>query len=312
MDNLDIKKPDISSHGEVKENRRKSKFVLNAILAIGFLILISYYLFSSPAQNKDRIIHVAPSDSLSKVSSELEKENVVRYSSMLKIFVYIFSGDRHIPNGDYLFKKDKNVFSIAWQLARGKHGVEPIKITFKEGFTKADMAKLLAEKIPSFRKDLFLSDKRSKEGYLFPDTYFFYPLSTNDEILSDITSNFNKKITSIDKDIKSSGRSLSDIIIMASILEKEAKGKEDAPIISGILWKRIKLGMPLQVDAAPKTYNESNLPKSPISNPGLSSILSAIHPESSPYLFYLHDDAGQVHYAVDFSEHRSNIAKYLK
>jgi len=231
---------------------------------------------------------------------------------MLRVFVFIFSGDKHISSGDYLFKKGKSVLSVAWQLARGIHGVEPIKITFKEGITKADMAKLLAEKIPSFRKDLFLSDKRSKEGYLFPDTYFIYPLSTTDEILNDITSNFNKKIASIDKDIKASGKSLSDIIIMASILEKEAKGKEDAPIISGILWKRIKLGMPLQVDAAPKTYDESNLPRSPISNPGLSSILYAIHPESSPYLFYLHDDFGQVHYAVDFSEHRSNIAKYLK
>lgn len=294
------------------ENNSKSKLLLNIILGLSCLLIISYYLFSSPNLSKDKTIHIAPSDTLSKISNELKSEKIVRSSFSLKMFVYIFSGDRHIPKGDYLFKKGKSVFSIAWQLSRGRHGVEPIRITFKEGFTKDDMAKLLSEKIPSFRKDLFLSDKRSREGYLFPDTYFFFPLSTNDEILEEITSNFNKKIASIDNDIKSSGKSLSDIIIMASILEKEARGKDDAPVISGILWKRIKLGMPLQVDAAKETYRESGLPKSPISNPGLSSILSAIHPKDSPYLFYLHDKGGLVHYAVNFSEHRSNIARYLK
>jgi UPF0755 protein len=295
-----------------KENNSKSKFLLNTILGISFLLIISYYLFSSPILNKDKTIHVAPSDSLSKISNELKNENVVRSSFVLKAFVYVFSGDKHIASGDYLFKKGKSVFRVAWQLSRGRHGVEPIRITLKEGFTKEDMATLLADKISSFRRDLFLSDKRSKEGYLFPDTYFFYPMSTTDEILNEITSNFNKRISSISKDIKSSGKSLEDIIIMASILEKEAKGKVDAPVISGILWKRIKLGIPLQVDVAKETYKESGLPKSPISNPGLSSILGALHPESSPYLFYLHDDVGLVHYAVDFSQHRSNIAKYLK
>ena len=99
---------------------------------------------------------------------------------------------------------------------------------------------------------------------------------------------------------------------MASILEKEAKGDNDAPYISGILWKRINIGMALQVDAAPVTYDEAGLPSKPICNPGLVSIKAAINPKNSSYLFYLHDDDGQVHYAEDFSEHRSNIAHYLK
>ncbi|HAE36832.1 MAG: Aminodeoxychorismate lyase [Candidatus Nomurabacteria bacterium GW2011_GWF2_35_66] len=294
------------------ENNSKSKLLLKIILIIGFLVIVFYFLFSSPVNNKDTTIHVAPSDSLSKISNKLKSENVIRSPFSLEVLVYIFSGDRHISNGDYLFKKGKSVLCVAWQLSFGKHGVEPIRVTLKEGFTKEDMATLLADKIEGFSKDLFLSDERSKEGYLFPDTYFFYPMSTTDEILTEITSNFNKRIASVDKDIKSSGKSLRDIIIMASILEKEANGKGDSYVISGILWKRIKLGMPLQVDAVKSTYKENGLPENPISNPGLSSILSAIHPEGSPYLFYLHDDTGQVHYAVDFSQHRSNIAKYLK
>lgn len=292
--------------------KTKSNLILNIILSVCFLSIIFYYGISAPSKEKDVIIHISSSDSLSKISSDLEVRKVIKSKLSLKILVYILSGDKHIPRGDYLFKKDENLFSVSWHLSRGIHGVEPIRVTFKEGFTKENMASLLADKIPSFRKDLFLSDSRSREGYLFPDTYFFYPLSTTDEILDEITGNFNKKILSLDKDIKASKRSLSDIITMASILEKEANGQDDVYEISGILWKRIDLGMLLQVDAAPVTYSKKGLPDSPISNPGLLSIKAALSPSRSDYLFYLHSSDRQVHYAVDFSGHKSNIAKYLK
>jgi len=298
---------------EIKtEKNSKSNLVLNIILGVCFLLIFSCYLFGAPTREKDLITHISSSDSLTKISNDLKNKKVVRYSYISKILVYIFSGDKLVPSGDYLFKKGENVFSVSGQLSRGKHGVEPIRVTFKEGISREDMANLLADKIPSFRKDLFLSDERSKDGYLFPDTYFFFPLSTTDEILDEITKNFSKKILSIDKELKASGKSLSDIIVMASILEKEASGKNDISLISGILWKRTELGMPLQVDAAPSTYKEIGLPDTPISNPGLLSIKAAIDPKSSPYLFYLHDHNGQVHFAFDFNGHRSNIAKYLK
>lgn len=303
---------DEDSTQTIMENTSKSKLSFRIILSLGFLLVVLYYIFLYPVLNNDKVVHITPSESLSKIASKLESENVIRSSSSFKILVYIFSGDRYIKPGDYLFKKGKGTLAVAWQLSRGVHGVEPIRITIKEGFTRDDIANLLSDKVPSFRKDLFLSDVRSKEGYLFPDTYFFFPLSTNDEILNEITSNFNRRIMSIDEEIKSSGKSLSDIIIMASIIEKEANGKDDSPVISGILWKRLRLGMPLQVDAAKETYKEKGLPKTPISNPGLISISSAVSPQDSPYLFYLHDKDGNVHYAVDFNQHKSNINKYLK
>ncbi|MFA6999728.1 MAG: endolytic transglycosylase MltG [Candidatus Paceibacterota bacterium] len=201
---------------------------------------------------------------------------------------------------------------ILWPVIKGDHKIDQIKITFIEGSTNEDIIKLLSDKIPNFNKDAFLNDPRSKQGYLFPDTYFFFPFATPDEILKAMTLNFTKKVSLLDQDIKSSGKSLEDIIIMASILEKEASGKEDIGIISGILWKRIKLGIPLQVDIAPTTYKEIGLPEKPINNPGLRAIKAAINPIETPYLFYLHDKDGRVHYAVNFNEHKSNIVKYLK
>jgi UPF0755 protein len=295
-----------------KEKSSRSNWMFGIALFVIIIFVGFSYVFRAPIHDGDVIIHVTPSDSLQKISNILGEKEVVRYPYLFKILVTIFSGDKHIPNGDYLFKNNESLLNVSWQVGRGIHGISPIKITLKEGVTNNDMAKVISSKLISFNTEIFLSDERSKEGYLFPDTYFFFPMSTTDEIVSEISTNFKKRISLLNNDIKSSGRNLSDIITMASILEKEAKGKNDGAIISGILWKRIKLGMLLQVDAAPDTYKNVGLPSSPISNPGLSSIGYAIHPEESPYLFYLHDSNGQVHYATTFSEHKSNIARYLK
>jgi len=298
------------------EFKKEKSSRLNWMLGIALIAIICFaifsYVFKAPVHEGDVTIHVTSSDSLQKISNILGEKEVVRYPYIFKILVTIFSGDKHIPSGDYLFKNNESLWDVSWQVSRGIHGISPIRITLTEGMTNVDMAKVLSAKILTFNKDIFLNDPRSKEGYLFPDTYFFFPLSTTDEIVNELSTNFKKRIALLNNDIKSSGRSLSDIIIMASILEKEANGKDDGAIISGILWKRIKLGMLLQVDAAPTTYKEAGLPVIPISNPGLSSINYALHPEDSSYLFYLHDSNGQVHYAVTFSEHRSNIARYLK
>ena len=307
-----IKSTDAEVSTLVNKTNLNSKLLRNIILVAGFLLLISYYLFSSPYRAQNVTLHFSSSDSLSKISNDLEKNGIIRYPVVFKSFVYLLSLDRHISSGDYLFKKNEGFFGIFWQVSRGDHQVDKIRVTLKEGVTNDDIVNILADKIPSFRKDLFLSDVRVKEGYLFPDTYFFYPLSTTDEILTDITTNFDKKVGPLEGEIKSSGKSFYDIIVMASILEKEASGKEDAPVISGILWKRIKLGMALQVDAAPETYKTKGLPKEPISNPGLIAIKAAINPKDSPYMFYLHDNNRQVHYAIDFSQHKSNIARYLQ
>jgi UPF0755 protein len=113
-------------------------------------------------------------------------------------------------------------------------------------------------------------------------------------------------------EIDQSKRSFEDILIMASIIEKEASGASDANMISGILWKRLDMGMPLQADASPITYDRPGLPEFPICNPGIISIKAALNPQESNYLFYLHDKNGQVRYAKTYEEHKQNISNYLK
>lgn len=154
-------------------------------------------------------------------------------------------------------------------------------------------------------------EAQNKEGYLFPDTYFFFDTSSEKDVLYSMSNNFKEKIVSIQSEISASAKSEQNIIIMASIIEREAEGNADRTIISGILWNRISKNMPLQVDSAPETYKIKGLPSAPICNPGLKAIEAAMHPVSSSYLYYLHDKNGIIHYAETFAEHKQNKIKYL-
>ena len=146
--------------------------------------------------------------------------------------------------------------------------------------------------------------------------------------------NFDHKLEPLESSIKASGRTFEEIIIMASILEREVVSEEDKRIASGILWKRLKLGMPLQVDAVfgyifnRDTYSPSfsdlktespynlylhrGLPPGPINNPGLDSLDTAINPTATDYLYYLTDKNGGIHYAKTYADHRANQQKYLR
>ena len=129
-------------------------------------------------------------------------------------------------------------------------------------------------------------------------------------------------------------------LILASLLEREAKGLDDKKIVAGILLNRLHLAMPLQVDASVQyakdsllkpekywqpitredlkidspynTYKNSGLPPSPICNPGLNSLIAAYHPSPTDYIYYIHDTTGQIHYAKTLDEHNANVAKYLR
>lgn len=294
---------------KIKQKNKIANSILVFLYAIFFLFLISYFLFSSPSKFKDNTIHISYGESLEKVGLELKDKEIIRNSFVLKVFVRLFKSNGGIVDGDYLIKKNTAVYKVAWQIARGKHNIEPIKVTLREGLTNEEMADIFAQKLAGFRKDLFLSAVNGKQGYLFPDTYFFYPLTTTDEIVNQLSGNFDKKIKTLNIEDK---QKLNGIIIMASILEGEASGEEDAPIISGILWKRLNMGMPLQVDVDKSTYKEKGLPEKPLNNPGLGFIKASLSPTSSSYLYYLHDEDGDVHYAKNFEEHKVNIKKYLK
>lgn len=292
------------------ENKKKAIYIFSAIA----FFAVFYFLFLSAPVGfvPGSVIRIADGSTLRSVSLQLKNNQIIRSRTIFEAFVIILGREKHVISTDYYFANKIPVYEVARRISKGEHNMAPVTVTIPEGFDRTQIADAFASHLKNFDKANFLLATKNKEGYLFPDTYFFLTTDTDKDVLRSMSDNFAKKIAPLLPEINSSGKSEKDIIIMASIIEREAKGDTDREIISGILWKRIKIGMALQVDADPTTYKTRGLPKSPISNPGLEAIKASIRPKSSAYLYYLHDTEGVIHYAKTFSEHNRNILKYLR
>jgi len=223
---------------------------------------------------------------------------------------------------------------VANRILAGDYGVPPIRITFTEGTTVREAALTVRSTSLDVSADEFIALAQPLEGYLFPDTYLLSPSADASSIVSTMQANFEVKIKPLLPSIQASGHTLSDIVTMASLLEKEARTTTPRRMIAGILWNRLQLGMPLQVDAvfgyifnrdtySPSfddltvdspynTYTHKGLPPTPISNPGLDSIESALNPTKTSYLYYLTDRNGVMHYAKTYAGHLANQRRYLR
>lgn len=295
-------------------NGKRNKISIFYTLVTALFLLVGYFLFlSSPADfPSGKIFKIEQGSSLRSVSLKLKNENVIRSRTAFEAFVIIFGKERQVVASDYYFENKLPVYEVAGRISKGEHHLAPIAVTIREGLNSEEIADVLVSKLTYFDRVKFLEEAKPLEGSLFPDTYFFFPTATYKDVLRSVTDNFNKKINSILGDIVKTGHTKKEIITMASIIEREARGESDRGFISGILWKRIALRMPLQVDAAPDTYKTKGLPDKPIGNPGILALKAAIDPQNSLYLYYLHDKQGNIHYAKSFAEHRANIEKYLK
>ncbi|MFA6353900.1 MAG: endolytic transglycosylase MltG [Candidatus Paceibacterota bacterium] len=296
----------------LKWNKIK-KIITYSFLVIILFIFSYFFLLKAPSDFPiSKIVQIEQGTGLRSISLQLKQEHIISSRTAFEAFVIIYGGERHLIPADYLFEDKESVWEVARRIFRGDRHLAPVKVTIPEGFNISDIANTFILKLAKFNKEKFLLLAKAKEGYLFPDTYFFFTNDTEVEVFRSMSENFEKKITPLIPKIISSGKNEKDIIVMASIIEGEAKGDADRGVIAGILWKRISIGMPLQVDSAPETYEIKGLPNSPIGNPGLLAIESAISPQSSPYFYYLHDKNGLIHYAKTFTEHKANIKKYLK
>jgi UPF0755 protein len=281
--------------------------------SIVLLLLFYFFLLSAPGNFPvGTTVRIESGMSLRSLSALLKNEHIIRSRLAFEYSVIILGGEKHIVSADYLFEKRSSVWQVAEDIVGGEHRTASVSVTIPEGFDVNQIADAATPKLPSFNKAQFLLQTKDLEGYLFPDTYFFSSNANEKDVIKSMNGNFEKKIIPILPEIISSGKTEKEIIIMASIIEREAKGDADRGIISGILWNRIKIGMPLEVDSVPDTYKVRGLPASPIDNPGLKAIEAAINPQNSSYFYYLHDKDGNIHYATTFTEHQVNIKKYLK
>ncbi|MEX2052519.1 MAG: endolytic transglycosylase MltG [Candidatus Paceibacterota bacterium] len=315
---MDTKDPFLSNTesglGDISPKKRTlSRSAIYAVILFSGLILLYFFLLSAPRNFPEgSIVSIEFGSGLRQVSLELKNQGVIRSRTSFEAFVILFGGEKRVIASSYFFSKTLPVYEVARRFSEGDHRLLAFKVTIPEGQNLGEMSEALSLKLPYFNKEKFLTLTRGEEGYLFPDTYFFFPTDTEDKVIKTMQANYEKKVAPLRSEMLSVKKSEEDIINMAALLEKEAKGDGDRAIISGILWKRLSIGMPLQADAAPETYERKGLPDGPLGNPGLKSIIAAIHPETSPYLYYIHGKDGNTYYARNFEEHKRNIARYLK
>lgn len=330
-------KPDLENLQNQKNNQTKQPKTKNEFFLFAMLVLLGIVYFATNAPNDflpGGIITITPGESLREISSDLAQNGYVRSSFAFTSLVTMFGGENHLSPGDYYFEKPKSVFDVAWQIAKGEHDLDPIKITIPEGKNVSEIASIFKTKLSAFDTTVFESQGSQYEGYLFPETYFVYPRTDAITILNQMRAMFKTEAEPVIQKENNSGRSEKDIIIMASLIEKEARGNDDRAIIAGILWNRVDKQIPLGVDATVafakgipenqlqvsdlsfdspyNTYLYRGLPPGPISNPGILAIEAAMNPAQTPYLYYLHDKYGNIHYAKTYVEHQQNIDKYLK
>ena len=318
--------------------RHKHKVGVSVFLFI-FIVSTLYALFiHHPSNAPTKYTFSIPGGAtISSVAVSLKKEGIIKSPTIFKVLAILTQSDSGLFAGDYYFSEGENVFEVARRTTNGDFGLTPLSIFIPEGSTIYDIAEILEDRFTKFRGEKFieLAIKQEAEGYLFPDTYQFLPNVNEKKVFEIMNDNFNTKIESISELVESSEVPLEDIIIMASIIERESANIfEERRLISGILWNRIDIGMALQVDAVFEyingkntfelstedlaidspynTYTNRGLPIGPIANPGLDSIIAALDPEPSNYLFYLHDLNGNAHYSIDFEGHKANKFRYLR
>jgi len=304
-----------------------------ALTVVVLAIVIA--LLHTPRQEIRPVLASIPEGaSLGEAAAVLKDAHLITSTNLLKGMVTVMGGADDVKAGDYLFSKQQGTLRIAWRLVHGEYDITPVRVFIPEGSTVLQMSEILSANLLNFDTESFIKKATPLEGYLFPDTYLFPPNAKPDQVIQWLSNHFAEKVESLTDEIRDSGHTLEEIIIMASIIEEEVRIQEDRQLVSGILWKRIAIDMPLQVDApfayligkasaelslddlamdSPyNTYTNKGLPPGPISNPGLLAIEAALRPVESDYFFYLSDSDGTTHFAKTFDEHKANKALYLR
>ncbi len=317
----------------------RKKKVLNSVLVligVGFLLLLAGYqlYLASPGEEKAKMVRIRSGMNLEEITELLAEEGVVRSARVTEVLARLRGVGTQIEAGDYFFSEPISAWEVTSRLLESEKGIDLVRVTLPEGLTANQKAHLISSRLPEVDRSLLAQKGQKYEGYLFPDTYYFSPFSDEAEILEIMLDNFKNRIEPLEEEIERSERTLEEIVIMASMLELEARTTESRRMISGLLWKRLDDGMLLQVDAvfpyiigkntfevtledlrydSPyNTYRYPGLPAGAIANPGLDSIKAALRPIESPYWYYLSDMEGNMHYTITHEDHVRNKHKYLR
>ncbi|MBP8718551.1 MAG: endolytic transglycosylase MltG [Candidatus Atribacteria bacterium] len=280
----------------------------------------------------EKIVEIPYGYNSTQIRLLLEEEGIIRpYNYLFQIMTKFRKVEGKLQSGEYRFSPAQNLVQILDQLVQGK--VVLYRITIPEGFQAKQIARLLAERgIVEYNDFLRLieDDNQYQEGYLFPDTYEFPKNFGAENVLKLMRKNFEEvvyKYVNPEQDFPA-GLNFHQIIILASIIEKEAQGSEDKPKIASVFYNRLAQDMRLQscatiqyllekprerltdqdlaIDSPFNTYLYPGLPPAPICNPGLESILAAAQPAAEDYFYFVLGKNGHHVFSKTYQEHLNN------
>jgi len=329
-------------HAESIANKKNAGLKRMAWFFMGFVLIsllsmfVVYTEFVKPPATfpVHNTFTIAEGSSVATITHQLKDADIVSSATLL-YFVFITRHDSaNLKAGTYNLTEPLDVYEVADLLAQGDYTADLLRITHLEGDSVVKLAARLESMLPDFETAIFIEQATPYEGELFPDTYFIPPSITPTEIIALMRDRYQKTINEYQADISNSELTETEIVILASIIEREANSSTSMKMVSGILQNRLAIGMPLQVDASMEyvldkplseltpadleqespynTYLRTGLPPTAIGNPGLDSILAVLQPTTSDYFYYITGLDGNFYYAETFDIHRSNISRYLR
>lgn len=321
---------------------------LAAVLGVVALVLglVAKHLVFDPISVSDTqpvTLVVNKGESTTSIGAKLAELQLVRHPLIFRLVVKQQGLAGKLQAGSFKLRKSMTPIEIAHALTQG---TEDVWVTILEGWRKEEIAEYLAaQELPAFDKQDFLLRATELEGTLFPDTYLVPREITAVGMIKLLTDTFAQKVsTDLAEDIATftadTGYSRDDALVLASLVQREARTYEQMRHVAGILLHRLDIGMALQVDAtlqyvkgynnseqtwwspplaadktltsAYNTYLHPGLPPGPIANPGLEAIRATLNPVKTDELFYLHASDGTMYYAKTFEEHTANVSRYLR
>jgi UPF0755 protein len=331
-----------------KTGKSRSFKVRIAIICIA-LIAISYFAgmryLNMPAGDGSRKVEFTLKSGWgsNRVISELYKKGVIRSRTAFKLLLRFRNRTNSLKKGLYVIHDGMSVDRIINILASGR--TKTVTFTIPEGYHNRQIGELLTEKgfFKSGKEFLKYASSRklrekyripalTVEGYLFPDTYSIPVGYDKMSILSHMIENFFEKTSGL-KDFPADPKKLHRLVIIASIVEREARLKEERPVIAGIFLNRLRKNYPLEscatiqylfkkpkrkiyynylkIESPYNTYLNKGLPPGPISNPGLHAIEATLNPEKTDYLFFVIKGDGSHKFSKSFGEHARAKKKYI-
>ncbi|MFH0840822.1 MAG: endolytic transglycosylase MltG [bacterium] len=336
--------------------------IISTLIKLTILALVIFFVMYKYNVNTDVEVStaeaqkfvIAKGETVSDIAQNLAEQGLIKSEFWFKVFVKQAKEQASLQAGEYMIDGNVDIKKIVAMLSAGEVVDQEKIFLIKEGLSNKEMEAELTEQglpncssifgvqvknlstdyqIYSFLKEVPAGN--DLEGFLFPDTYKIFATAGCEDLMIRMLNNFEQKVNDdLKQEIKRQGKTLYEVIIIASLLEKEVRSEKDMKIVSGIFWDRISNRQPLQscatlayilgenkpqytvedtkIQSPYNTYQNQGLPPSPVSNPGLQAIQAAVYPTETNYNYFLsRPDTGETIFSKTYDEHIQNKAKYL-